>query len=94
MRIKTRIFARKDRLLQNLPEYKMRVRLCVTTIVILCIIADIHSVQRCSERECIRRTCNIMGHSDYKVTMNTYTHLAFEDAQRELKRVNEQRRIG
>ena len=26
--------------------------------------------------------------------MNTYTHLAFEDAQRELKRVNDQRMIG
>lgn len=36
----------------------------------------------------------IMGHSDYKVTMNTYTHLDFEDAVRELKRVNEQRMIG
>ena len=36
----------------------------------------------------------IMGHSDYKVTMNTYTHLAFEDARRELKRVNDQRMIG
>ena len=36
----------------------------------------------------------IMGHSDYKVTMNTYTHLDFEDAVRELKRVNNQRMIG
>ena len=36
----------------------------------------------------------IMGHSDYKVTMNTYTNLAFEDARRELKRVNDQRMIG
>lgn len=36
----------------------------------------------------------IMGHSDYKVTMNTYTHLAFEDARRELKRVNDQGMIG
>lgn len=35
-----------------------------------------------------------MGHSDYKVTMNTYTHLDFEDAVRELKRVNNQRMIG
>lgn len=36
----------------------------------------------------------IMGHSDYKVTINPYTHLAFEDAQRELKRVNDQKMIG
>ena len=36
----------------------------------------------------------IMSHSDYKVTMNTYTHLDFEDAVKELKRVNGQRMIG
>ena len=36
----------------------------------------------------------IMGHSDYKVAMNTYTRLAFEDARREIKRVNDQRMIG
>ena len=28
-----------------------------------------------------------MGHSDIGVTLNTYTHLGFEDAQEELKRV-------
>ncbi len=28
-----------------------------------------------------------MGHSDIGVTLNTYTHLGFEDAQAELKRV-------
>lgn len=35
-----------------------------------------------------------MGHSDCKITMNTYTHLAFEDAREELKRVNDQRMTG
>jgi site-specific recombinase XerD len=29
----------------------------------------------------------IMGHSDISVTLNTYTHIAFEDAEEELKRV-------
>lgn len=29
----------------------------------------------------------IMGHSDISVTLNTYTHVNFEDAQSELKRV-------
>lgn len=29
----------------------------------------------------------LMGHSDISVTLNTYTHLAFEDAESELKRV-------
>ena len=29
----------------------------------------------------------LMGHSDIGVTLNTYTHLAFEDAENELKRV-------
>lgn len=29
----------------------------------------------------------IMGHSDISVTLNTYTHVGFEDAQSELKRV-------
>ena len=29
----------------------------------------------------------LMGHSDIGVTLNTYTHLGFEDAQAELKRV-------
>ena len=30
----------------------------------------------------------LMGHSDIGVTLNTYTHLGFEDAQAELKRVS------
>ena len=29
-----------------------------------------------------------MGHLDIGVTLNTYTHLGFEDAQTELKRVS------
>ena len=29
----------------------------------------------------------LMGHSDIGVTLNTYTHLGFDDAQKELKRV-------
>lgn len=28
-----------------------------------------------------------MGHSDIGVTLNTYTHLNFEDAENELRRV-------
>ncbi len=31
----------------------------------------------------------IMGHSDIGVTLNTYTHVGFEDAQAEMKRVRE-----
>ncbi len=29
----------------------------------------------------------IMGHADISVTMNTYTHVKFEDAEAEMKRV-------
>ena len=29
----------------------------------------------------------LMGHSDIGVTLNTYTHLGFDDAKEELKRV-------
>lgn len=31
----------------------------------------------------------IMGHSDIGVTLNTYTHVGYEDAQKEMKRVHE-----
>lgn len=31
----------------------------------------------------------IMGHSDISVTLNTYTHLGFEDAKKEVKRISE-----
>ena len=31
----------------------------------------------------------IMGHSDISVTLNTYTHLTFDDAQAEFDRVAE-----
>lgn len=31
----------------------------------------------------------IMGHSDISVTLNTYTHIGYEDAQKEMKRVRE-----
>ncbi len=31
----------------------------------------------------------IMGHSDIGVTLNTYTHVGFEDAQEEMKRIRE-----
>ena len=34
----------------------------------------------------------LMGHSDIGVTMNTYTHLGLEDAQEELKRVEDLRK--
>lgn len=29
----------------------------------------------------------IMGHSDIAVTLNTYTHVSYEDAEKEMKRV-------
>ena len=29
----------------------------------------------------------LMGHSEIAITMDTYTHLGFEDAKRELERV-------
>jgi len=29
----------------------------------------------------------IMGHSDISVTLNTYTHLGFEDAEAEVRRI-------
>ena len=29
----------------------------------------------------------IMGHADISVTLNTYTHVKFEDAEAEMKRV-------
>lgn len=31
----------------------------------------------------------IMGHSDISVTLNTYTHVNFDDAKKELRRVAE-----
>ncbi len=31
----------------------------------------------------------IMGHSDIGVTLNTYTHVGYEDAEKEMKRVQE-----
>ena len=31
----------------------------------------------------------IMGHSDISVTMNVYTHISFDDAEEELKRIEE-----
>ena len=30
----------------------------------------------------------IMGHSDIGVTLNTYTHVSFEDAEQEMKKIN------
>lgn len=33
----------------------------------------------------------IMGHSDIGVTLNTYTHLGFEDASNEMKRITEEK---
>lgn len=29
----------------------------------------------------------IMGHSDISVTLNTYTHVGYEDAEKEMKRM-------
>lgn len=29
----------------------------------------------------------IMGHADISVTLNTYTHVQFEDAEKEMKRL-------
>ena len=34
----------------------------------------------------------IMGHSDISVTMNVYTHISFDDAEEELKRMEEFRK--
>ena len=34
----------------------------------------------------------IMGHSDISVTMNVYTHIGFDDAEEELKRMEEFRK--
>ncbi len=34
----------------------------------------------------------LMGHSDISVTMNVYTHIGFDDAEEELKRMEEFRR--
>ena len=33
-----------------------------------------------------------MGHSDISVTMNAYTHIGFDDAEEELKRMEEFRK--
>ena len=33
-----------------------------------------------------------MGHSDISVTMNVYTHISFDDAEEELKRMEEFRK--
>ena len=34
----------------------------------------------------------LMGHSDISVTMNVYTHIGFDDAEEELKRMEELRK--
>ena len=34
----------------------------------------------------------LMGHSDISVTMNVYTHISFDDAEKELKRMEEFRK--
>ena len=34
----------------------------------------------------------VMGHSDISVTMNVYTHISFDDAEEELKRMEEFRK--
>ena len=34
----------------------------------------------------------LMGHSDISVTMNVYTHIGFDDAEEELKRMEEFRK--
>ena len=35
----------------------------------------------------------LMGHSDISVTMNVYTHIGFDDAGEELKRMEEFRKV-
>lgn len=35
----------------------------------------------------------LMGHSDISVTLNVYTHISFDDAEKELKRMEEFRRV-
>lgn len=34
----------------------------------------------------------LMGHSDISVTMNVYTHISFDDAEEELKRMEDFRK--
>lgn len=34
----------------------------------------------------------LMGHSDISVTMNVYTHIGFDDAEEELKRIEDFRK--
>ena len=40
----------------------------------------------------IYRVQYLMGHSDISVTMNVYTHISFDDAEEELKRMEEFRK--
>ena len=35
----------------------------------------------------------LMGHSDISVTMNVYTHIGFDDAEEELKRMEDFRKV-
>ncbi len=35
----------------------------------------------------------IMGHSDISVTLNTYTHLGFDDALEEMSRISEMHQV-
>ena len=39
-----------------------------------------------------RKKPPFMGHSDISVTMNVYTHIGFDDAEEELKRMEEFRK--
>lgn len=40
-----------------------------------------------------RRPKRSVDHSDIGVTLNTYTHVGYEDAQKEMKRVHEKQRL-
>ena len=35
----------------------------------------------------------VMGHSDISVTLNVYTHIKFEDAEKELKRLEKSEKV-
>lgn len=45
---------------------------------------DVHTL-----RDCLQY---LMGHSDISVTMNVYTHIGFDDAEEELRKLEEFRK--
>ena len=68
--------------------------------------SSIHTMPNITSHVCLHTYCSnmaksgmnpktmqyLMGHSDISVTMNVYTHIGFDDAEEELKRMEEFRR--